>query len=248
VTNGTIGTHDLWIYDVSRNLRSRVTFEDGEEFVAVWSPDGRELYYSANNQGPLSIYKLVPGESLEPEFVLGGDPSLFATAVSPDGSRLLISREHPETASDILVLDLENEGEPEVFRATRFSEEHAVFSPDGRWIAYTSNESGKPEIYVSSASGGGRQWQISDDGGIWPRWIGGTDEILYQDGSGRFVAVEVRGGDAAVEIGTPKVLFDGYPGTRLYQLYDVTQDGERILFRMLSSQDPPDPPTVVVNW
>jgi serine/threonine protein kinase/Tol biopolymer transport system component len=248
VTNGTIGTHDLWIYDVARDLRSRVTFDDGEEFVAVWSPDGRELYYSANSAGPLNLYRLLPGESLEPEFILGGEPSLFATAVSPDGSRILISREHPETASDILMLDLDGGGEPEVVRATRFSEEHAVFSPDGRWVAYTSNESGRPEVYVSSVSGAGRQWQISSDGGIWPRWIRGTSEILFQDGSGRFVAVPVRTGETGVEIGTQEVLFDGYPGTRLYQLYDVTQDGQRILFRMLSSQDPPDPPTVVVNW
>ena len=143
VTDNTTGTHDLWIYDVERDLRSRITFNDGEDLVPVWSPDGRELFFTSNREGPLKVYRLALDESAEPEFVFGAERSVFASSISPDGNRLLLVAQGETSANDLLILDLERGGEPEVFRNTRFDEEHAVFSPDGRWIAYTSNESGR---------------------------------------------------------------------------------------------------------
>jgi Tol biopolymer transport system component len=248
VTDNTTGTHDLWIYDVERDLRSRITFNDGEDLVPVWSPDGRELFFTSNREGPLKVYRLALDESAEPEFVFGGERSVFASSISPDGNRLLLVAQGETSANDLLILDLERGGEPEVFRNTRFDEEHAVFSPDGRWIAYTSNESGRAEIYIPAASGQGRPRQLSTDGGIWPKWKEESGEVVYQDASGRFVAVPVRTDELKIEIGTPEVLFDGFAGTRLYQIFDVAPDGSRILYRAFFEEELPDPPTVVVNW
>jgi len=248
VTDNTTGTHDLWIYDVERDLRSRITFNDGEDLVPVWSPDGRELFFTSNREGPLKVYRLALDESAEPEFVFGAERSVFASSISPDGNRLLLVAQGETSANDLLILDLERGGEPEVFRNTRFDEEHAVFSPDGRWIAYTSNESGRAEIYITAASGHGRPRQLSTDGGIWPKWKEESGEVVYQDASGRFVAVPVRTDELKIEIGTPEVLFDGFAGTRLYQIFDVAPDGSRILYRAFFEEELPDPPTVVVNW
>ena len=248
ITDERTGTHDLWIYDVARDLRSRITFNDGEDMVPVWSPDGRQLYFASNREGPLNVYRLRLEESEEPEFVYGDERTTFASSVSPDGKRLLLVVQGQTTANDLLILDLEKGGEPDMFRATRFDEEHAVFSPDGRWIAYSSNESGRPEIYVAASSGHGRHQQLSTGGGIWPKWIGATSEVVYQDADGRFVSVPVRTRESGIEIGAPTILFDGFSGTRLYQIYDVAPDGSRILYRAFFEEELPDPPTVVVNW
>jgi Tol biopolymer transport system component len=134
------------------------------------------------------------------------------------------------------------------FRATQFNEEHGAFSSDGRWVAYTSDESGRFEVYVTPATGGGRHWQVSTEGGLWPKWIPDTGEMLYQDAIGRFVVVRIQTSGDEIGIGTPEVLFGGYVASRLYSLYDPARDGSKLLYRALSNEDPPEPPIVVVNW
>ena len=248
VSNLTVGTNDLWICDVQRGLRSRVTFDDGEDLSPVWSSDGRQVYFVSNRSGELEVYRLTPGTTGEPELIVGGDRPMTPTSESPDGSRLLLTRESETGGSDLVILDLERGGDPQPFRATRFNEDHATFSPDGRWVAYASDESGRFEVYLTPATADGRNWQVSTEGGLWPRWIAATGEILYQDTSGRFVVVSVRTGEDAIEIGDPEVLFGGYAATRLYQLFDPAPDGSKLLYRALSNEDPPEPPTVVVNW
>ena len=248
VTDDTVGTHDLWIYDVERDLRSRVTFDDAEDLTPVWSPDSRVVYFSSNRDGPFAVYRLVPGESGEPELVYRGEQPYFPAAISPDGSTLILSGVGETTGSDLTLLDIAGSGGLEVFRGTKFNEEHAAFSPDGRWIAYTSDESGRFEVYVSRSSGEGRHSQLSTDGGLWPRWVAGTGEVVFQDASFRFVAVPVRTDGPEIEFGTPEILFGGLPSTRLYQHYDLPRDGSRILYRALSNESPPDPPTIVFNW
>ncbi len=248
VIDDTVGTHDLWIYDVDRNLRSRVTFDDAEDLAPVWSPDNRVVYFSSNRHGPFAVYRMTPGETGEPELVFEGDQPYFPAAISPDGATLILSGISETTGSDLTLLDVTGTRQLEVFRGTKFNEEHATFSPDGRWIAYTSDESGKFEVYVSRSSGEGRHWQLSTDGGLWPRWVAGTGEVVFQDLSGQFVAVPLRTDGPEIELGTPEILFGGLPSTRLYQHFDLPQDGSRILFRALSNESPPDPPTIVFNW
>ena len=248
VSNDTIGTHDLWICDIERDVRSRVTFDDGEDLSPIWSVDGRDLYFVSNREGILELYRVTPGETGEPVKIVGSEQTLTPNSLSPDGRWILLSVESNEEGSNLALFDLANGVELQPFRATRFNEEHGAFSPDGRWVAYTSDESGRFEIYVTPASDGRRHWQVSTEGGLWPKWIPGTDELLYQDATGRFVVVQVQTGGDEIVIGTPEVLFGGYVASRLYSLYDPASDGSKILYRALSNEDPPEPPIVVVNW
>jgi serine/threonine protein kinase/Tol biopolymer transport system component len=248
VSNDTIGTHDLWICDVGRDLRSRATFDDAEDLSPVWSPDGRDVFFVSNRDGILELYRVTPGETGDPVKIIGSDHTLTPTSVSPDGRRMLLSVENGDAGSDLVVFDLVDEGGLQPFRATRFNEEHGAFSPDGRWVAYACDESGRFEVYVTPATGGGRHWQVSTEGGLWPKWVPATGELLYQDTTGRFVIVRMQTSGDAIEIGNPEVLFGGYVASRLYSLYDPAGDGSKLLYRALSNEDPPEPPIVVVNW
>ena len=153
VSNSIVGTNDLWICDVQRDLRSRVTFDDGEDLSPVWSSDGRQVYFVSNRSGDLKVYRLTPGTTGEPELIVGSDRPMTPTSESPDGSRLLLTRESEAAGSDLVILDLDRGGDPQPFRATRFNEDHAAFSPDGRWVAYASDESGRFEIYLTPVDG-----------------------------------------------------------------------------------------------
>ena len=248
VSNDTIGTHDLWICDVERDLRSRVTFDDAEDLSPIWSADGRYVYFISNRERILELYRVTPGETGEPLKIISSEHTLTPNSVSPDGRWMLLSVESGDAGSDLVVFDLIDGEETQPFRATQFNEEHGAFSPGGRWVAYTSDESGRFEVYVTPAIGGGRHWQVSTEGGLWPKWIPDTGELLYQDATGRFVIVQMQTGGEEIGIGTPKVLFGGYVASRLYSLYDPASDGSKVLYRALSNEDPPEPPIVVVNW
>jgi serine/threonine protein kinase/Tol biopolymer transport system component len=248
VSNDIIGTHDLWICDVERDLRSRVTFDDGEDLSPIWSEDGRHVYFVSNREEILELYRVTPGETGEPVKIISSKHTLTPNSVSPDGRLMLLSVESGDAGSDLVVFDLTDGEELQPFRATQFNEEHGAFSPDGRWVAYTSDESGRFEVYVTPATGGGRHWQVSTEGGLWPKWIPDTGEMLYQDATGRFVIVQMQTSGDEIGIGTPEVLFGGYVASRLYSLYDPARDGSKILYRALSNEDPPEPPIVVVNW
>jgi Tol biopolymer transport system component len=199
---------------------------------------------------PLStIYeKTLSGGS---EKLLLTDPlDVWPTDWSSDGRFIALQRLDLRTKWDLLILPLEGDHKPTPFVQTEFNESEATFSPDGDWIAYTSDESGKPEVYiqpvVATLSGHAAKRSISEGGGAWPKWRRDGKELFYLALDGKLMSVDLRAGTgSSFDIGTPRVLFQA-SSTDL--IYSVTRDGQRFLFNVPTKEPASRPATLVVNW
>lgn len=242
---------DVWIYDVARGLRSRFTYTPGVDTNPVWLPDGSSIAFCSNRNGIYSIYRksleLTSGEEL-----LYSDPiDTLTDSWSPDGKFLMVHQRDPKNLEDLAVLPVtSNTGAAlklSPFVKTPFRELHGRFSPDGRWVAYVSNESQRTEIYVAPFPGPGGKQQISASGGTQPRWRGDGKEIYYAAHDGTLTAAEVSIKGNAIEVGAVRSL--GIPVVRgRGWLYDVTADGQRFLVAVPTQQKSTGLLTLVYNW
>ncbi len=231
IIDGT--NRDAWVYDLRRGVPTRLTFEESGDDAPVWSPDAEHLAFSSNRLGStLNIYRKRSDGSGDVERLTESTSTQFISSWSPDGKHLLFAQSNPETGNDLYVLPLED-GTPEVFLTTPFSETEAAFSPDGRWIAYQSNETGQAEIFVRPFPVRGGKWQLSVDGGQYPRWSRNGRELFYRSGEGMYVVpVDIAG--SSFVAGKPRLLFEGpflslsLAGLTLAD-YDVHPDGERFV-------------------
>jgi Tol biopolymer transport system component len=241
------GNLDLWIYDLERGTASRFTFAAGNDAGPLWTPDGQDLIYTTVGDDISLLRKSVTGTGA-PEALLTSDRNLMAGDISPDGKFLLYMTSGGETSWDIMALALDGSGETFPVLDSEFVEVRPSFSPDGKWFAYNSNESGKIEVYVRQFPGPGGQWQISTDGGTEPMWSADGREIFYIDSGRNLVSVPVTTG-ATLEAGLPETLFDPpiYPVTQR-ERYSVTRDGQRFLLLSTTSGIAVRPTTVVLNW
>jgi len=246
VVDPTRRTRDIWIFDIPRGVRTRFTFDPTEERSAIGSPDGRFIAFNSNRTGALEIYRKLASGAGDEELMFGDGRSKDPLSWSPDG-RFLVFRVTTETSSnDIMALPLMEEGKPIPLVATPFDENYAKVSPDGRWLAYTSDESGRFEVYVTSFPAASGKWQVSTDGGSFPRWRGDGRELYYLAPGNVLTAVTVAGTASAFTVEQPQALFKtnlpnqpGYP-------YAVMRDGQRFLVN--TNLAVPNPLTVIVNW
>lgn len=240
-------TSDIWIFEIARGVSTRFTFDPSMNFFPVWSPDGARIAFSSDRDGTRDIFvKPTSGEEPEKAIFTGG---LFkdACAWSPDGTLLVYRAHDPKTQYDLWRIASSGEGEPTRILATPYNESAAAISPDGRWIAYLSDESGRLEVYAQSFPEPGNKQRISPSGAAEGllAWTRGGDEIVYLGGEARSViAVPIRA-SASLTIGAPDVLFDLPDG---FQSATVTRDGERFLIDIASSAERISPLTVVLNW
>jgi serine/threonine protein kinase/Tol biopolymer transport system component len=238
---------DIWLYDVTRGLRTRFTFDPAAENEAIWSPDGRSIAFNSNRKGHSDIYqKASSGEGAE-ELLYADNLDKAPTSWSPDGKFLLYySSGDPKTGQDIWVLPLTGERKPFAFVRTNSNEIHAQFSPDGHWIAYQSDE-----IYVAPFPGPEgapvSKRQISTGGGAQARWRRDGKEIFYIAQDNRLMAAEVSIKGATLEIGAVRPLFGPLSTGAGYQ-YDVSADGQRFLAVVALEQPAADSLTLVQNW
>jgi serine/threonine protein kinase/Tol biopolymer transport system component len=242
---------DLWVYDLNRGTMTRLTFE-GNNFGHVWSVDGRQLIYtSATSPESSSIVSIAADGGGSPTVLLTDSDRHLATSVSADGRTLILRRDTgsgPKTQSAYVMLPLTEAGAAagklQLFFESRFPMGNLTISPDGRWAAYESAESGREEIYIVPYPARGGKWQVSTDGGIQPRWSRNGRELFYRRRNS-FVAVSVLTAPG-VRISQPIALFEG----SYRPAFDVAPDARRFL--MLKAVDA-DPSTstefhVVVNW
>jgi Tol biopolymer transport system component len=240
----TSGDRDLWQMELARGLPNRLTHDSGN--VAVWSPDGRQIAYHDVNQTHLSI---IGGDGEHHQTVVESKNLVYINDWSPDGRFLLYTEISPKTLSDLWLLPTTGQQVPVPLLATPFSESHGQFSPDGRWIAYTSNESGQEEVYVRSLTGNVKI-RVSSSGGSFSRWRSDGKELFYLSLDSRLVSVAIANDGDKLTCGTPIPLFPIVEplGTFAYP-YDISPDGQKILTLTPSvHEDDAAALTVFVNW
>jgi Tol biopolymer transport system component len=246
VTRTVGGNDDIWVMDTGRGTWRRFTSDDTPENRPVWSPDGTRLAFQSYRNGVYDLYvKAISGGTEEVLLESSENKNIYDW--SPDGRFILYTVQNAKTASDLWALPLDTR-KPFVLVQTEFVETAAQFSPDGRWIAYGSNETGRAEIYVRSFPGHGRSWQVSSNGAapFTPRWRRDGREIYYEGFDSRLMAVSIdlQAQPASVRVATPSALFRFQePGA-----FNASPDGQRFLIDTPAGASSVPSITVLLNW
>ncbi|HEV3215640.1 MAG TPA: protein kinase [Vicinamibacterales bacterium] len=257
---------DIWLTDIGRAIATRFTVDPALDVSPVWSPDGTDVVFRSTRKGPSDLFIKPANGATDEQPLLVNQQNKTPLDWSRDGRFLLFSMLDAKTQSDLWVLPMgpshgsTNARKPFPIVQTSFDETQGQFSPDGRWIAYTSNESGRDEIYVRPFSDAGGKWQVSTGGGSQPRWRGDGNEIFYVAADAHLMAVPIRATSEgrAIDAGKPLVLFPTHlangsgislTGWQSRALYAVTRDGRFLMNVNADAATPDIPPlTVVLNW
>jgi Tol biopolymer transport system component len=273
-----VGGGDLWMRDLARETTTRLTF-GAHNSGPVWSPDGTRIAFGANppppGQQPLpdgyggtfNLYEKRADGTGDATLLLDSATSKLPqgwkqpTSWSPDGQLLVFEMIDPKTSFDLWALPLTGDRTPRPLVRSEFQEAEGAISPDGRWLAYTSNETRRLEIYVRPLSGSAGKWQISTTGGAYPRWRHDGKELFFVSRDRKVTAVDVNASGSAIEFGRPRALFEVRLAPQFFTgnalngnanapwPYVVTRDGQRFLVSVDTSQPATEAPlTVVVNW
>jgi Tol biopolymer transport system component/predicted Ser/Thr protein kinase len=241
------GVADIWVYDIARKTMVRITFGPDSGTNPSWSPDGKWIAYSSFRKGWYNLYRKHSDGSGAEETLAESEEIKFLADWSRDGRYLLYVVRGRGGQTEIWTLPVEGERKPRmvVGGLSLGAFVTPCFSPDGRWVAYSSAESGKPEIYVVPFNGGNSKWQVSSGGAVAPYWPMGGKELLYVSSDNHIVSVPVTASRDTLQFGAPRALF--LATGNLSQEFDVTADGQRFLFNTVSESGS-HPITLVTNW
>jgi eukaryotic-like serine/threonine-protein kinase len=237
---------DIWIYDLTRRISSRFTFDPADEFNPVWSPDDTRIVFSSNRTSRGDLYLKAAGGAGADELLFASEKRKSATDWSVDGRIVLFSEFGPTTQQDLWSLSLPDR-KATVALQTEFLESGGALSPDGRWMAYHSDEAGRQEVYVQPFPGPGPKWRISREGGTFARWRGDGKELFFVADDQKMTVVEVTAG-STFGAGDPRPLFATRCKHSVNREYDVTMDGQRFLVNATRSDENVAPITLVQNW
>jgi dipeptidyl aminopeptidase/acylaminoacyl peptidase len=251
---------DIWVIE-PRSTMTRLTFEPSQDNSSpAFSPDGSRIAYGSRRNGKIGVYAKASDGTGPEELLVESDVPKIPAAWSSDGTSLVYWLYDPKTGSDQWMLPLAGARKPTVLLDSRFAEGHSQVSPDGKWLAYMSDQTGRQEIYVKPFPSGDGLWQISAAGGVFPRWRRDGREVFFfsQVSLGKLMAAPVGGVASRFEAGAPHPLFDsGYREPGLHSSYapnyhtyavspanDFSSHAQRPLVELTS----PHPSTVVLNW
>jgi serine/threonine protein kinase len=251
---GVSGLVDIRLLDIERGVLTRFTSDPADEIWPVWSADGENIVFSSNRNGQLDLYRKATGGTGSEQVLLATPQQKVANDWSKDGRFLLYTNIDPKAVASLWVLPLDG-GKPSKIVQTDFNAGWGQFSPDGKWIAYASTDSGRWEIYVQPFPGPGARSPVSTSGGVMTRWSSDGHELFYIAADDRLTAVSIRPASdgQAVAVGTPVSLFATRVGGALQQTdinppYVVARDGRRFLMSTVVDDANTSPITVILNW
>jgi Tol biopolymer transport system component len=249
---------DIWSYDTRRHAWDKITFDPGDDIYPLWSPDDSSIVFGGvRRAGTVALYRTLlsapPGHE---ELLLSGADPMFPMDISADGRFLLYASPSSKSGIDVWALPLNEAKEPKPFEVVRtdFNETMAQFSPDGKWIAYQSDKTGRDEIYLRPFPGPGPDTPVSIDGGAQPRWNPRGKELFYVAADDRLMAapIGVSPDGKTLEPGTPSPLFTTRVGStatlKFRQQYVVSADGQSFVMQSAVAQSTASPITVILNW
>ncbi len=244
---------DVWVLDLVRGVPSRITFDPATDNLPIWSPDGRRILWPSRRSGNFDLYiKAASGTGQDEKLITMGTVTGWATDWSRDGKFVLYQRPGDKTGQDLWMAPQSTgpSSEPQTpfpYLASPFNEANGVFSPDGHWVAYESDESGRPEVYVQGFPDTNQKVRISTGGGTDAAWSKNGGELFYLAADRNLMAVPYRATVTTFEPGAGKVLFP-LPGNVVRRSYAVTGDGRRFLIGKPVDENISEPITMVLNW
>ena len=240
ISDPALGTGDLWIFDRALGTSVRVTHSPADERVPIWSPDGRTLFFASDAAGPPDLYRRFLDSGRE-ELLLRTPGIEQPTDISPDGREMLFYKANRAASGDLWRLRLDGSGQVAGVQQSPAVESSGRFSPDGRWVTYDSNESGRFEAYIESLDNPGLRWKVSRDGGINPEWGAGGAELFFVGAGSQLMSIPIRT-KPSFQPGTPHPLF-----LMTSPFYSVLPGASRFLVVAPSRAATP-PIGVIVNW
>ena len=241
---------DVWLIDLARGNKSRLTFDPQSDGDPIWSPDGTRIVFSSNRSGDghSHLYTTSTGAAGDDQLLLSSDADDFPTSWSRDGQSILFTRFVPRGHSGVWLLPLSGDHQPKpLLQSPAIDQMLGTLSPDGRFMAYASNESGRPEVYVQTFPPSGNKWRVSSESGFFPQWRDDGKELFFITGDGKLMSAQIKTG-AGFESDIPRQLFQtsltltpGYP-------YAVSSDGSRFLIKTPVEANNAVSMVVVLNW
>jgi Tol biopolymer transport system component len=250
ITDPQSGNTDVWIYEAAGGIPTRFTSHPSLDTTPSWSPDGATIVFNSLRQGHPDLYEKASNGVGNDEPILVNERTKYPTDWSRDGRNILFRAIDEKTNFELWYLPVGTRAPVPYIKST-FGVSHGQFSPDGKWVAYASNESGKWEVYVSPFPGPGGNWKVSTAGGSEPRWRSDGQELFYLASDGRLMAVPVKEGPP-FEAGSAAALFqtkrrERISATDLFS-YDVSADGKRFLVSTDVGEVAPSPLNLILNW
>ena len=250
------GNMDVWSYDTSRRAWERITSHAGDDIYPMWSRDGSSMVTgSVRTTNVVDLYRtFLSGPQGREELLVASPLAKFPMDWSLDGRFLSYDVLDPKRGFDVWAVPLEGDRKPFPVVESEFNEGLSQFSPDGQWIAYQSDRTGRPEIYLRPFPGSGGDVRVSVDGGAQVRWAPSGRELFYVSTDNRLMAVPIRfgAGDMPVEPGTPVALFrtilSSAAGAMYKQQYMVSPDGQSFVMHAAVGEADASPITIMQNW
>jgi Tol biopolymer transport system component len=237
-----VGINDIWLLDLTSGILSRVTSDPANKDTVEWSPDGREILFSSNKNGVMNLYRKVVGGGDE-QLVLASPEALYPGEWLKDGSMVFLNL----NGRSFFRLAPSAGAKPETLLKTDYYKDEPRVSPDGRWVAYNTNESGRYEVYVAAFPSFTERRQVSNNGGCQGYWRKDGKELFYLSLDGNLVSVPIKPGPA-LEAGLPTVLFSTKVAVQFnFDQFAATGDGQRFLL-LESIESEAKPFTIVLNW